>query len=1241
MTDTMAAPEVPEAERNWLEGKKIIHSMVKRLEQIEKEEDNSKKLLADLEAVELNLQTLRLVCMTITFTDFKFAHKNRVLDRLWHVHTLISAEFKRGLQRHRGHGQIVQFRNIEKQYGKHLKTAQYFYKGFVERLSARYRLRSLQRVANSMQAASVKVDEVIDAEEADLSHELTVACYRTVLHMGDLARYRLNVSRQKGHSPDIAMTYYALAQDLMPQEGDAHHQMAVVLADHRRDFDVVYHFLRSWSVEKPFTLTPKNLASEYKKLLQPPSASRKNGNAPPDPYDLFGTWFVRLHANYFKGEEFSSQTELEREVLHRWEALLRKSERPEYLQKAILMNIAAYDIALKRVKSEWTATGSQSCQFVLRFMVQTILVLSRVLETETQRLFEEPAPEEEAPAAPAAPAPAASAPAAAPKAKPAAPAASEGKNNRTHARGGRGGDSSKPQDKKASPKKSSPPDTCLALFRVCMAWIAIHQEDLVKFKDYLAPHVADMHRSITRCMTLFVEIISATDAMPVSYLLPEDAEVIGLAPLESWVALHESGPETPFKRHCNEEGVERKDAAHETLARIYDIVECTVRLVHNPDFPWELKIVQEDGRNVTKVLFTENHVPMLQTAIPITPSGPSVPATAQETTTSPLASTQPRAASGTTPPSARSANQPTTNTNTRGRNRNKRQQDARKTPQPQADTVQIKKPARQQAPPAAQAQPRPPSAAQVSSEIPAVPAVTIASPESVTLPPLSTITAPTNVTPSIPANTINTPRAITRLPQQAPRKASYKDFDNDDDFFVDPNEEAKPPPRPLSRVSSVAPPSHHAPSESEVDFADTVDDATYSRLETFLSPPELHPYNPSTTPPHVQQQRQQQQMQQMQQMQALEQQQQMQQLHRLQQLQLMQQMQQMSQMSQMSQMPSMQSSSSFGMNTSTAEDVFGQLQTPSNASAARVPSAAVGARAIPSSPWTNTQQTSASANTNTNSSANANGYSNSLGYYSPYGGAPGLNGTPQLQPARPHANIEEQLAFLTVNKQNERKFSSASAAATSPLPLPSMPSMPSTTSMGMRQPSSGGLAPVNNGRLGSSSYGPDAYDGFARGFPSALSPVGASKQPHSPMNGFSNPWGQPPASSGAGGPSAAPGNMMYSSNFTMNSMNSLPPVQGLTPHGGYRGYDAIYGSQYPSAASSSASAFGSASAASGQGPSQAWQDASTWRRTSSIRDDPTHFRNAVRSTGLMEDTNAYDRNALMSALKSPDKQQQR
>ncbi|ERS98063.1 hypothetical protein HMPREF1624_04841 [Sporothrix schenckii ATCC 58251] len=1169
-----AGLEASEAEQHWLEAKKTIHSMVKKLEQIDKDEAGSKKLLAELESVEHMLESLRLACMATTFTDFKFSHNNRVLDRLWHVHTLISTEYKKGLQRHRGQGQIVQFRTIEKQYAKHLKTAQYFYKGFIERLSARYRLRSLQRVAHAMQSGNLKISDVIDADEAHLSDELTMACYRTVLHMGDISRYRLNASRQKGHNPDVAMTYYALAQDLMPQEGDAHHQMAVVLAEQRRDFDVVYHFLRSWSVQKPFPLAPKNLASEFKKLLQPPSNSRKTGNAPPDAHDLFGTWLVRLHANYFKGEEFSSQGELEREVLHRWEALLRQSAQPAYLQKAVLMNIAAYDIALKRVQYEWTAASSQSCQFILQFIVRTILVLSRVLETETQRFFEETALEDEPEAVPT-PATPASAKKTSPT--PAEKGDKSDKNSRHNGRN-RGGNSNNNNTNAKKPtdtdvQKQSVSDTCLSLFRVCVAWIATHYEDLVKFEGHLTPYIADMHRSVTRCLNLFVELITKTEASPTTYLLPEDVEVIGLATLDGWTALRESDANSAFKPRFDEEGVERKSSTYETMARIYDVVECTVRLIGDPSFPWVIENAQEDGRNVTKISYSEDRTSAPAPAIPLM----SIPATASMVSASYAAASATPSSASPAPAIKRQA--PSSDRSREPRNRGQRP-------------------------------------AEVTQSVPAEAA------------PVATAAQFGQPTISLPINgLVNVSHPADSRPMPPPRRVSYKDMD-DDDFL--PGSMKEPPFMPLNRIAAAPIGTGHDPTttttDSELDFLES---AAYSRVANFLTPPELNPQPPQVAAAH-------------------------------------------------NMSPS---SPSFGMHSSTVDDVFGQLQTPSmpNASSSMSPAA----KPIPSSPWAGSS------------------YMHSLGYY------PQQQQQQQQQQQkqqmsysmsnmdRQPTSIEDQLAYLTLAKEQERQMTTAAAAA---------------SAAGVQMQTS------------SSSYGIDS----SRGFPSALSPVGAAKQQHHSPNGggpagFANPWattggggaigGNPngsrlrpqqlqqaqAASLGVGGAvgavggiglglggmsnQPAPGSspaMLYSSNFSMN--NSMPSVQSSRAPGGGSGvfdssYESIYGSrgtdndyqmqqqqqlqqlhilqqhhqqqqqqQQQLAAYGGYGDFnvaddriiGSGSSAPIASPSSnaMWQDAATaWGRGMPLgKDDPTHFRNTMRQSGLMEDTNAYDRNALLSAL---------
>lgn len=1085
----------------------------------------------------LIISSLRLACMATTFTDFKFAHQNRVLDRLWHIHTLISAEYKKGLHRHRGHGQIVQFRTIEKQYAKHLKTAQYFYRGFIERLSARYHLRSLQRVAHTMHSSNLKISDVVDAEEAQLSHELTVACYRTVLHMGDIARYRLNASRHKGHNPEVAMTYYALAQDLMPKEGDAHHQMAVVLAEQRRDFDVVYHFLRSWSVQKPFALAPKNLASEFKRLLQPPSNSRKQGGAPPDAYEMFGSWLVRLHAYYFKGEAFSSQSELEREVLHRWDALLKKTEQPQYLLKSVLLSLAAYDAALRRVQEEWTAASSQSCQFILQFIVRIILAISRELETEAEHLLEDPVSEDATATSPS-PAPAEIQLPALRSHDRNQKLESFDKNQKSEksARGSR--NRSAGNDNKAaaaiSPEKNfqataiSTPGTCLSLFRVCMAWISIHKEDLVNFEEYLKPYIADMHRSVTRCLTLFIDLIANTDASPTNYLLPEDVEVIGLAPLDSWTALHKGDASSPYKPHFDEEGVERKRHKDEQMARLYDIVECTVDLVAYKPFPWLLQIVQVDGRETTTITYSEDRPSTPMTLVPA--AAPAVPAPCVTAPTSTVTADLSHEIKHSPPAQA-----------------SKNEIEAR---QP----VHYETAALSSVPLAAS------SAAQASQAA------------------AQSANGQTVIGQSIHTSS-NSPQHQASGPMAPPRCVSYKDVD-DDNFLPGSIREPQ-----LTKDNLDRPRNHKSAAEPFNPDLDLLESAAYSRVANFLSPPELHNHHVQSSPLQT----------------------------------------------------SLPPPSSYGMHTSTIEDVFGQLQTPSSVGVPTMPTTTAGTtKPIPSSPW------------------GGSSYMSSLGYYpQQQDTAYGYGGL-----VRPPTNIEDQLAYLTLAKQQERQR--AAAAATSSL-----------------------LATATT-----SSY---SMDNLGRGFPSALSPVGALKQQRQQSQssftnggrsgGFLNPWA-PNNSNGNAGQSesrlplqqqaqaspldiggtmsagsgldlgasqqdtASSPAMLYSSNFSINySMPSVQSPRGvnfnnkssgtleLIPGGMQQPQQMQHSMQMQQSLGQDVQATAGIVGYDGERAlpdNNMWQDA--WGRGVAREDELTHFRNFVRHSGLMDETNAYDRNALLSAL---------
>jgi protein SMG7 len=292
--------------------------------------------------------------MQTTFSDLNFAHDNNVEEKLWQAHSLINSEYRKAIKgiRTNPKNQVVLLRKVDKQYSDYLKTAEYFYRGFIERLSAKYRLPKLQRIANRMQATAVKVVDDVDATSDSLEARVTVSCANTLMHLGDISRYRSRQARAKGQSPKLekALTFYQLAHEMNPTNGQPHHQMAITLADEKKDFDIVYHFYRSWASKFPHEAVANNLASEFQKITSSPPQNRPGVAA--DPQHTFASWFVRLHARYFKGEVFASQDELEREVLHRLDILLSNPDSLPVLQKSMLINIAAYHVAMKSARGK-------------------------------------------------------------------------------------------------------------------------------------------------------------------------------------------------------------------------------------------------------------------------------------------------------------------------------------------------------------------------------------------------------------------------------------------------------------------------------------------------------------------------------------------------------------------------------------------------------------------------------------------------------------------------------------------------------------------------------------------------------------------------------------------------------------------------------------------------------------------------------------------------------------------------
>lgn len=217
-----------------------------------------------------------------------------------------------------------------------------------------------------------------------LENLLKLSCHFTLLRLGDLSRYR-NDLRTKDRSWDPALGYYYLAEALYPNSGNAHNQMAVIALADGSHLDALYHLLRAVAVEEPHTLARGNLAIEYKKISTTWEKERQSRRRPAPVESALVIWFVRLHARFYKGVEFSTQGELENEVLGQLASALKDQSFEETLNKLVLINMAANYLATQRLtEAEGGVTDDlkKSFYFLLGFNLQVFCVLLQALISE-------------------------------------------------------------------------------------------------------------------------------------------------------------------------------------------------------------------------------------------------------------------------------------------------------------------------------------------------------------------------------------------------------------------------------------------------------------------------------------------------------------------------------------------------------------------------------------------------------------------------------------------------------------------------------------------------------------------------------------------------------------------------------------------------------------------------------------------------------------------------------------------
>ena len=299
----------------------------------------------------LTLFRTRLACMGTIFLDFEYAAAQNAEQTLWSLHTSINASYRRVLTKARSL-QPVEKRKLEKMYNNFLRISQQFYKGYVQRLSARYDVPELRRAAQGMELEPLSGQDMISPLPDELNRKVLESCHSTLIHLGDLARYRLQARHKT--SFDAALVYYSLAHDLRPNSGFAFHQMGIVNLEQNNHLDVVYSFYRAATADTPHPNAISNLEAEFKTLETPsPSSTSKTQDQPAKPDNALLMWFVRLHALFYKGETSTKHEAMEKEVLYQLDAAARKATSSNSFLKMTIVNISAYHIAMSKFSGKY------------------------------------------------------------------------------------------------------------------------------------------------------------------------------------------------------------------------------------------------------------------------------------------------------------------------------------------------------------------------------------------------------------------------------------------------------------------------------------------------------------------------------------------------------------------------------------------------------------------------------------------------------------------------------------------------------------------------------------------------------------------------------------------------------------------------------------------------------------------------------------------------------------------------
>ncbi|KAJ6110535.1 hypothetical protein N7486_002770 [Penicillium sp. IBT 16267x] len=516
------------------------------------------------------LSEFRTAAQNAILLDFDAAREYDIEGRLWDAHLKLNTRFRKKLSRHKEENvkkKPVEKRKLEKHYLDFIKSSQRFYRGYIQHLSSRFAgILELEKVACKFNFENLSAQPP-STVTPDLRKRILQSCHATLIRLGDLSRYRETelVSKDRNWGPAIG--YYDLASVIYPTSGASHNQLAVIALADGNHFRATYHLYRALSALDPHPSAKGNLEIEFRKVMN--AWAKRELIRPEDagiPGRALAPWFVYLHAQCYKGNDFSEHDELESEVMSQFAVDIREQRSLEgTLQKYCLVNIAAEDFARARSTEE----SANARILFQRINVKTFFTLLQILLVELERF------------------------------------AVEDSNTKT--------------TDNVPDKVTVVARRILPALRHYSSWLLTTCDFLLAQKEEkdsaLSIQIQEFWKIYAGTLTLLASTFDVVHLPEIDYLLEEDEESLGFAPLDQEATRRRYyATDEQLKPRVNDPGVERSHPNMEMLYRIREFVIDGLDMVVRNRIPVVLVddedkktfIYQEDG--LPSQFFSSPHV---------------------------------------------------------------------------------------------------------------------------------------------------------------------------------------------------------------------------------------------------------------------------------------------------------------------------------------------------------------------------------------------------------------------------------------------------------------------------------------------------------------------------------------------------------------------------------------------------------------------------------------------------------